>query len=1103
MKKSLKKTAAVVLAVATTAGVAGTTTATLNSVYGDTNVKNVAQASVDPVNYNTLQIENSNKYKKTVKLNDTFEVPSAKVYDATGAEHQATFVVKTPNGDKITASSFKVEEIGTYTIEYTYDKYVGELTFVSEATTYTVSLIDNNANILPSKVAIKDKDGNAFKGSFNVPECKVVDEDGDVVEALVDITLQTPSYATHDLSTSKVVDFNTIDIQEGYYIITYKAYEKLAGDVKGEYLGEITTEFNAVSEKYYDNEHELKLSFSSEKPSSVNVGKTVKLPAITAKANNESVPVYYTVEVYKNGAETPIASTAKVNNTDTLIITKNEDGIYEFTADEVGVYYRVVYTVRDAFGELNEQTTGFNIETVEDTIAPTPIVVDAYDSSDADVLKALKNKDYDLKTYFGSEPIIIKAIYAEDLGTFNYSDFTFERKIESSSREEIYKSTDLADACKEIVFNDGTTTYDTDKYIVVDPTETTLKDGYYYVYYTVTDAHGNKNSVKYKITIQDGFDWLDSNSNEIKPTVEFNDTFYSSIELGEKVTFGTITASDEYDERLKTSVSYRYDVYDMVPVELELNDDNKYVIDTSKAPAGATKLTITATAENDGGKVTTVTKEIALKSPDYGVAMPTIISVGDDDNSYTYVQGSRIEIPKVVFKDETTTDGTGVDNLNASISIKCVDSNDVVTTYTAQDIVSIKAGDYLYVSNANFTAATVGTYQVAVKALDAAGNTVIKFFEYTVTDASYTGALRFKDIGLTDTTLELGSTYKLLTATIQGANADQYGYYVTCKTAAGAYELNKNEFKPSTIGEYKLQYVMYKLGDVEDIVAEETAEFTIKVEDTKGPTINVNWATKVLNDEDKATAESILPAYPKDTKILIPTFSASDVSGLDMEKSTITISSSKTSRTIKMNEMLEEYKKGTDSHSGLMYYTFSNNAEYTITYTAYDLQGNYSSVSKTIKIGDLVAPTLIVDDKIANEKYNLNDKLTIDLEDTLNYIEVADNTDTETDKISKTDVTVKLYVNNTEVNKNSASTTTKYIFDLTEAGEYELVFSLKDDAGNETTQSKTFTISAESESSMTSTEVVGTILIVVSVVVLAGVVVYFIVSKKKMDKLYK
>ena len=1095
MKKTFKRTAAVVLAVATTAGVAGATAATLDGVYGDNGVKNVAQAAVSPVYYNTLQIQNSNKYKKTVKLNDTFEVPAAKVIDGTGVEHDATFEVKTPNGDIITANSFKVTEIGTYTIKYTYGKYVGELNFVSEATTYSVNLVSNNANLLPSKVAIKDEDGNAFKGSFNVPEYKVVDEDGEEIDAIVEITLQTPSYATSDISTSKKVDFNAIDIEEGYYIITYKAYSKAEGGVKGDYLAETKTEFNAVSETSYENEHELTLSYSSEKPSTVNVGKTVELPAITAKANNENVPVYYEVKVYKNGSTTAIADTAKVNNTDTLIITKNEDGKYEFTADEVGVYYRVVYTVRDAFGELNEKQTEFNIETVEDTIDPTPIVVDAYDATDADALKELKNKDYALKTTFGAEPVVIKAIYAEDLGTFDYADFTFERKIESSSREEIYKSTDAADACKEIVFNDGTGTYDADKYIVVDPDETTLKDGYYYVYYTVTDAHGNKKSVQYKITIDKTFDKVEAGN----PTVEFNDTFYSSVELGEKIEFGKVTASDEHDDRLETKVYYKYDVAGAEETVLELNDSNKYVIDTNDAPAGATKVTIYAKAINDSENETIVEEEIALKSPDYGVAMPTIDSVVEEAGySYTYVQGENITIPKVIFKDETTTDGTGVDALNASISVKCTDGNGVVTNYTAQDIWSIKAGDYLYVSNANFTAATVGTYQVAVKALDAAGNTVVKFFEYNVTDAAYTGSLRFKDIGITDTTLELGSTYKLLQAQIQGANANNYGYYVTCKTAAGDYELNKSEFKPNAIGEYKLQYVMYKLGDVTDTVADETVEFTVKVEDTKGPKINVNWETEVLNDT--VATKSILPAYEKGTKMLIPMFSASDMSGLDMDKSTITISSSKTSRTIEMSKMLEEYTNGKSNQTGLMYYTFANDAEYTITYTAYDKQGNYTTLSKTIKIGDLVAPTLIVDDKIASETYNIGDTLTIDLADTLNYITVADNKTTD---ISKNDVTVTLYVNNTEVKKSSASTATKYIFDLSEAGEYELKFSVKDDAGIETTQTKTFTISAATGSNMTSTEVVGTILIVVSVVVLAGVVVYFIVSKRKMDKLYK
>ena len=75
---------------------------------------------------------------------------------------------------------------------------------------------------------------------------------------------------------------------------------------------------------------ELTLSYSKEKPESVNIGKTIELPAINAKADGEEVPVYYTVEVYKNGTEL-IASDAKVGNTDTKVITRNENSSRNFS----------------------------------------------------------------------------------------------------------------------------------------------------------------------------------------------------------------------------------------------------------------------------------------------------------------------------------------------------------------------------------------------------------------------------------------------------------------------------------------------------------------------------------------------------------------------------------------------------------------------------------------------------------------------------------------------------------------------------------------------------------------------------------------------------
>lgn len=1097
MKKSIKRTTATILAVATTAGVVGTAALTSPTVNSTKSTNIVVKADTSTANENTLVVSS---YNKTVKLGGEFTMPTAKFVGVGGTETTLTeYTVTTPTGgtftqENVTGNKFVVDEIGKYTITYVNGDYKGEVTFRAESSTYNLSLVENNSSILPNKLSVKDKDGNAFTGEFNVPQCKVTDENGDVVEdAVVKIKVTKPDFTTEDISTDKKIVFNSDNpIIEGYYIITYTAYS--ADDI---YLGETKTEFQAVSSETYSNEYDLTLVYGSEKPTSVNVGKTVELPSMTAKNGTEQVPVYYEVKVYKNGSNTAIADDAKVGNTDTKVLNKNEKGVYEFTADEVGVYYRVEYTVKDALG--NEKKAEFNIDTVEDSLNPTPIVTDAYDANDADALKNLKNKDYALKSMFGNEDIVIKAIYASDLATFNYSDYKFERRIENSSRELVYKSDSLEDACKEIVFNHTGDDLDSTKYITVPTTgddKVELKDGYYWVYYTVTDANNNKETVSYKITIDKDFDWKDSSTNDIVPTVKFNDTFYSSIKLGEEVEFSEITASDEKDDRLETEVYYTYTVSgtEGEKTTLELNDDNKYVIATKNAPSGATKLTIYAKAINDGGKETIEKKEIVLESEILGTSIPSVYDV--DSYTSTYEQGEKITIPTIKFQDG----GDGVDSLNTEILVKCTTADDKVIDYTAQNAWAVKVGGYLIYSNASFVAATAGKYQVAIKVTDAAGNMVIKFLNYTVTDASYTGALRFEDMGISSNNeLELGETFKLQAAKIAGNNADLYDYYVVCTESPKDPEiLNKSEFKPSAVGDYKLKYVIYEIANPENTLDDESFEFTISVKDTKGPSIYVVWETERINDQVGKT--SIQAAYDKGTKILIPKFSADDLSDIDEEKSTIVISSKNTTRTIKWSEMNKKYEDGkTGNSTDTMFYTFNNDAEYTITYTAYDKQGNSSTKSYTIKIGDLVAPTLTVSDKIVNSTYKAGQVLTIDLEDSLNYINVYD---LKTD-LEKKDVVVKLYLNGTEVTKADASSDTKYIFNLKDAGEYELKFTATDDAGLSTTVTKTFTIQDKTASKMTSTEIIGTVLIVVSVAVLAGVVVYFIISKKKMDKLYK
>ena len=73
----------------------------------------------------------------------------------------------------------------------------------------------------------------------------------------------------------------------------------------------------------------------------------------------------------------------------------------------------------------------------------------------------------------------------------------------------------------------------------------------------------------------------------------------------------------------------------------------------------------------------------------------------------------------------------------------------------------------------------------------------------------------------------------------------------------------------------------------------------------------------------------------------------------------------------------------------------------------------------------------------------------------------------------------------------------KYVYNINEVGTYKVTFSLSDVAGNVRTVTRTFTVTEDTTTPMTQEEIIGTVLIVVSVLVLAGVVIYFVVSKKK------
>ena len=103
---------------------------------------------------------------------------------------------------------------------------------------------------------------------------------------------------------------------------------------------------------------------------------------------------------------------------------------------------------------------------------------------------------------------------------------------------------------------------------------------------------------------------------------------------------------------------------------------------------------------------------------------------------------------------------------------------------------------------------------------------------------------------------------------------------------------------------------------------------------------------------------------------------------------------------------------------------------------------------------------------------------------------------------SKGYATVSMTKDGEEVDYTIADNGMKYTFDKT--GEYTFTIKLKDTAGNSTNNTYKYTITVKDSDTKTNTNkdtsVVGTVLIVLSVVILAGVVAYFVITTKKVDK---
>ena len=268
--------------------------------------------------------------------------------------------------------------------------------------------------------------------------------------------------------------------------------------------------------------------------------------------------------------------------------------------------------------------------------------------------------------------------------------------------------------------------------------------------------------------------------------------------------------------------------------------------------------------------------------------------------------------------------------------------------------------------------------------------------------------------------------------------------------------------------------------------------YYITVQDTQGPVIkNYDYGSQIIS-ADQLSGEGY--------KLEIQGIEATDASGINLDRSSISVTTSYKSEgethtsydSLEGDELLNGKTK-----------TITRNGTITINYTVYDNNGNSSTKEVVIKAGDVTDPRITIVN-IDEEDYIKDTYSLSDFQDNLFKVDLTklSFSDDSTDDSSR--LTVSYSFSNDETTDEDIEaeyqTDEEIAYEITETGTYTFSVTVTDESGNFTTREFTFEVTDEEVDPTLTYQIIGTVLIVISVLVLAGVIIYFVVSKVKLDK---
>jgi|AntRauTorcE11897_2_1112592.scaffolds.fasta_scaffold00001_10 hypothetical protein len=957
---------------------------------------------------------------------------------------------------------FNPEFTGNYTVQYSVvstDEAILASTYSKE---YNIMVsgdrpvleFDNNSNVFLPQVT-------NFDYLITVPYPEVYSSEGEQLSLAdvannINITVNDPQGDSVDIITESYINNGVtyyaftpqVENGEGIYSIDYYYIDNSNLSAREELQFE-------VSQGFDPEDINLGYSLNGSMPESAILGEEVNLPKpVTRDRNsgNELLNTYTEVSVeYINADGQNI-----VYNVEDFTFTPANDGDYQVT-----------YEVYDFFGEYNDQPTAdyvYTISNVEDTKAPTVMPVENYLQQDVDDSEAqFTEAEYNIPSNVAvGDTVNFPAIYGVDNLSLS-SDLNYQRAIINANNTII----DLDHEAGDLYNYNETVPY------------TFLQEGTYTVRYRATDEEGNQKTATYSLSVVDGF----VDNQEPRITMPTNIPFYA--ETGDEISFSKPTAID-YESQTSTQVidkrvelsTYFYVGNDITTaVEIYEDEDNSENLSfTIPYTLPEDFITIYVEATDDSNNTATSSKVINLLdttdtlAPTLAGSQPTILPVD---------QNTVVDIPTVKFTDDNPQ------FITVNVDVRDPNNNKVNVTgvsYEYEADTGLTNDDNgILVSDGSFTAILAGNYRITYTATDIANNSyIISYAQYV----NNTQPPSF-NIGAIESNVEAGQTITLPVPTIldNGEEIDNQALTPVVFIDSPSYNFNiaTYEFTPLEEGIYNFKYIAEdNFGNTS-----ESAVYTITSTDTLDPVITIN--------PDVAFPVTAPLTRPTENdpynSITIPDFIAYDEHN-GIREFSVEVKNPNGS-------VILGSENGEQSEGSSYSFTPTRNGSYTVTYSATDFAGNTTEEVRIVKVGDTSAPTITVNNPEINRPDNMsvNNTLTLDIDSII----IEDNEDgtidpTQEATTGESKFSVKLTApNGTTVERIDEDS---YSYNLNQSGDYTITYTARDDAGNERVETVVFQVVAEEMDPTIVTQTLGIILIIGALLVLAGVVIYFVRSRE-------